>query len=302
MSSFEVIEGKWARARQGQLQLRRANGRHSVVPWIRGLGLRATGAFDDWEFRIDPSGLVVEFSTSANPGVWKPYLPGFSRQLTLSLTVPRPRSLPISIVAKGDTRFDRAATNLVEAEHYLSAPARGLTVVALCADDNLRRALRRTWAKKNGVSVDSLEANYGSVVGALKLDRLGHGSPLGRTELARVDGARLPPNAPADRATVLRTLGLYWISRVVSDPAFKGAGIGAALCDAAREIATARMAETGRWIELMRRAPVQGEPDFLLDWQGRFGLSSPFCRATPTRSKRGDLAYYYAPTGSMVIK
>lgn len=304
MSGFEEINGKKVRARQGQLTLRRATGREVVAPWIRGLGLKPAGKFNGWMFRISADDKQIEFSPPSQRGAWTPYLPVFSRALTLHLPNRLIPDVSIRIEATCNTRHERGASNLLKDIHYLNPTKRGLTVVAICDDDRIRHAVRHAYATRhtaNGLAFAEMEKRYGAVVGGLRLDRLGHGSPLGRTELARDDGAKLDPNEAGDRGAVLRALGLYWISRVASDRAFKGAGIGAALCDAAREIALTRMAEPGRWTELMRKAPPSGTPDFVIDWQNRFGVASPFKKAT-IRSKRRDLAYYYAPVGPMIIK
>lgn len=181
----------------------------------------------------------------------------------------------------------------------------------------------------------------GDVIGALHLERLYHGLPGGRAAIYEAMRKNMPKTPIAGTRTgfrrcVVKELGVYWISRVAVDAPFWNLGIGAVLCDAAREIAANRMLEKGQHVELIRRMPITNfraiaageKSDFLTgrhgaldvdlkfklyqpevlsrvmpkEWNAKLGRWEYLPRPETQDANWGDcFAYYYAEAGPMVI-
>jgi GNAT superfamily N-acetyltransferase len=265
-------------------------------------------------------------------GTWVPVIPGFSRHLAI-----RVGELPRLVIQLATTEDERTIANrIVRRGHYLRPRRAGVLLIARVPDDKVAHKIRLQWDRrfkgsivKSRVRKRNRDEGRPEIVGALQLERLMHGHPAGRAAIYHKDGRR-PPNRssmrlPGFRRRVIRDLGLYWISRVAVEPAFRGLGVGSALCDAAREVAATRMIEPGRYIELIRRLSIHdfnqiadGHGDFLTGYSAALGTQLPFVLRTPYLSRKpsiranqqeprragaegGDcLAYYFAKAGLMV--
>jgi GNAT superfamily N-acetyltransferase len=290
--------------------------------------------------RLKAKGRQITALDAEVAGSWRRVLPLFSRAIAGSYR--RRLSFVIQTATLDSERL--AALRIVKRAHYLKTRARGLVLLALIQDSRSARRVRTRWwaalPRETRARYGTLEratGGTGRVVGALQLERLVHGNPLGRAAIYQQDGKR-PPDGRSTRRRgfrwrVVRELGLYWISRIAVEAAFQRLGIGSALCDAAREVAATRMLEPGRYVELIRRLPIaefdaiaRGKSDFLTGHSEDLGGSLPFKLRTPYLSRKpariwnaahgrweprpkldktqqsGDcLAYYYAKAGLMVI-
>jgi hypothetical protein len=274
-------------------------------------------------------------------GSWRKVLPAFCRFMKAG-------QLRFSIETASADWQRSAARALVARIHYLAPRGTGLILIARVQASRAASAARAKWWRKQspetrarmGGSVDRATGGLGDVVGAVHLERLMHGHPAGRRAIYEREGM-IPPKVPEPgkgegfRRKVVDDLGLYWISRVAVDGPFQHHGIGAALCDAAREVAAKYMPHPGRYVELIRRMRIsefedlkdKNNGDFLTGHSGVFGVKLAFSMYVPYLSRRpghawnetlgrwepllpsatnrrpgGDcLAYYHAKAGPMVI-
>jgi GNAT superfamily N-acetyltransferase len=319
------------------------------IPFGIGLGTRRSGSAAKVKLarsrtprprlRLQAKGRQITALDTEVGGSWRRVLPAFSR-----VVGGNKRARPTFLIQTATLDAERlAALRVVERAHYLKARARGLVLLAIIQDPRSARRIRARWWAKLPRAV---RARYGTleratggtgIVGALHLERLVHGNPLGRAAIYQLDRKRPPDGRstrhPGFRWRVVRQLGLYWISRIAVDAPFQELGIGSALCDAAREVAATRMLEPGRYVELIRRLPIAqfeaiagGKGDFLTGDSKDFAAALPFKLRTPYLSRKpariwsatrgrweprpksdktqqsGDcLAYYYAKAAPMVI-
>lgn len=284
---------------------------------------------------------VVALDVKSRTDGWRPVLPAFVMDITL-------KGMPVRIET-AITDWHRSAARMTVAKtHYLSPRPGGFILIARALDQTRAKQKRTEWwtALPRGAralygSDPATAGSAGDVIGALHLERLYHGHPGGRAAIYEAMRKKMPTTPKAGtragfRRRVVKELGVYWISRVAVDAPFWNLGIGAVLCDAAREIAADRMLEKGRHVELIRRmritdfhAVASGDKsDFLtgehklLGADLQYGLHVPdvLSRVAPQEwnaelgrweflphpEKRdanwGDcLAYYYAEAGPMVI-
>jgi GNAT superfamily N-acetyltransferase len=303
------------------------------VPFGLGLGTQRRGAPAKSalsralrpRLRLRAKGRQITILDAEVRGSWRRVMPPFCR-----LIVGDSRKRPLFRITAATEDADRlAAVRIVTRAHYLKARSRGLILLARIEDPHRARAIRAKWWSKLPLetrrrygTLEEATNGTGQIVGALHLERLVHGHPLGRIAIYEQDQRRPPDKRstrhPGFRWRVVRQLGLYWVSRIAVDEPFQGLGIGSALCDAAREVAAAWMLEPGRYVELIRRLPITrfeaiaaGKSDFLTGRSKMFAAPLPFRLRTPYLSRKpariktqqnGDcLAYYYAKAGPMVI-
>jgi GNAT superfamily N-acetyltransferase len=346
---MEIVEANRYRVRKNRLYLPSLGPEAIRVPFGTGLGIRrrkSGKAGADGSTVIRPrlrllvrGGKVVALDAQTERG-WIRLLPVFSR--TIARSRAGTPALRIQMATSDEERL--AAVGVVKRAHYLDARGGGVILLAYFSDLRESRKIRARWwnrltptEKARYRALEKATGGETRIVGALHLERLMHGNPLGRTAIYRHADER-PPDARARSRSGLRwkvvsELGLYWISRVAVDAPFRGLGIGSALCDAAREVAATKMLERGRFIELIRRMPIAefdaisaGRGDFLTGCSRMFSVDLPFTLRTPFLSRKpprswnaargrwerrmaedlarpaGDcLAYYYAEAGPMVI-
>ena len=250
--------------------------------------------------RLQAKGRQITVLDAEVGGSWRRVLPLFSR--TVDGATGRGPTFLIQTAAVEAERL--AAHRIVTRAHYLKARDRGLILLALIEDPLKARKIRSRWwsklprvIKKRYGTLERATGGTGRIVGALHLERLVHGHPLGRAAIYQWDRKRAPgarsTRRPGFRWRVVRELGLYWISRIAVDPPFQELGIGSALCDAAREVAASRMLEPGRYVELIRRLPIAqfeaiagGKSDFLTGHSKVFATRLPFKLRTPYLSRK----------------
>jgi GNAT superfamily N-acetyltransferase len=347
---MEIVQADQYRVRDNWLYFPKLNLDPIRIPFGLGLGTRRRPPVNTANptraraprprLRLQAEGRLITVLDVETRRSWRPVLPPFSRIVRGT----RSRG-PTFIIQTAMADAERStALEIVKRAHYLNARPGGVILLAHIADPRIAHKVRAQWWSRLPREV---KARYGTlkqatvgltdVVGALHLERLMHGHPLGRTAIYQREGKRPPDRRamkrPGFRWRVVSELGLYWISRIAVEVPFQGLGIGSALCDAAREVAATRTLEPGRYVELIRRLPitqfkeVQGvKGDFLTGFSTHFACQLPFILRTPYLSRKparawnaersrweplpapdktglaGDcLAYYYARAGSMVI-
>ena len=347
---MKILEANQYRVRDNWLHVSALDLDPIQIPFGLGLGTRRSGTTAKTKsgrprvlrprLRLQTKGRQITVLDAEAYGSWRRILPSFSRVIGKG-----PRRGPTFLIKTATEDAERlAAHRIVTRTHYLKARPRGLILLARIEDPVSAGKIRSRWwstlpraVKARYGTLERATGGTGQIVGALHLERLVHGHPLGRAAIYQSARAKPPDgrstSRPGFRWRVVRELRLYWISRIAVDEPFQGLGIGSALCDAAREVAAGRMLEPGRYVELIRRLPIAqfdaiagGTSDFLTGHSKIFAAPLPFKLRTPYLSRkpariwnaargrwepraatdethpRGDcLAYYYARAGTMML-
>jgi GNAT superfamily N-acetyltransferase len=222
-------------------------------------------------------------------GSWRSVLPVFRRTIHVPAVRTRFERAPVLNRLGGLTlelelaRSDRdraAARALVSRVHYLSPRLGGTVLVARFAERHHAETVRSAWwrgvPRNQRPAASAAEASGGlaGIVGCVVIERLMHGHPIGRNWIYGTEAKPVPgpeqQNEPGFRARAINELAVAWISRVAIDWPFQRMGIGAILCDVAREVAATSLIRPARWVELLRRVNGERMAELLGDGPGDF--------------------------------
>lgn len=162
------------------------------------------------------------------------------------------------------------AQEVVARSHYLHAPHRGIFIIARFENPEDQARLRELAAQPDSAQggnevLDAWSSAWtdvpGRAVGVAVLDRLMHGNPLLRREIAVQVGlqhwwdAVVAAPVKGLRSRIVHRLGLAWCSRFAIDAPYRNLGLGAHLAEFAQTVAKALMRPEPRFLEVITTVP-----------------------------------------------
>lgn len=172
------------------------------------------------------------------------------------------------------------ALQVIEREHYLIAPVRGMQLICSFTDKKDEKTIRK-WGfdrlRKASREIDpAVEYKKpGQVVGVAVLDTLYHGNPKdGRSEFAN-NVLRTTKWREWPRNKIVQKLRLSWGSRFAIDAPFQGLGIGTLLAKQLKTVARHYRMPAADFLEVITTEPKdRGARDHNFLLQAGYHLSS----------------------------
>jgi hypothetical protein len=168
------------------------------------------------------------------------------------------RSIDIIIRSANDESDYCIGNSIIESNHYLKAPNKGMMIIAeIESDEDHKYLLEELKLPDQASTFEKVLSQSCKIIGCAIIDQLTYASPKGRVQIAKelcveelLQSGRDLNGKELRRDTVIDLLKISWASRFAVLKMYQGMGVGTILAEHAGIVSNTKMIPSSNYIEV----------------------------------------------------